>query len=74
MKDPDLTYYLKRARDGRYHLVRASDYLAIIDSDEGGHYIAEALKYIDKAKDMLDRYREFIQEDRDEGHRTGRLS
>lgn len=74
MKDPDLTYCLNKARDGWYHLGRASVYLAIISSDEGGHYIDEALKYIYKAKDMLNRYREFIKGDNDEGHRTGRLS
>lgn len=66
MKDPDLTYYLNKAGDGFYHLGRASYYLGIIDSDEGGHYIAEALKYIDKAKDMLKRYREFVKEDSDD--------
>lgn len=63
MKDPDLTYYLNKARDGWYHLGRASYYLGIISSNEGGHYIDEALEHIRKVKDMLNRYREFIKED-----------
>lgn len=67
MKDPDLTYFLNKARDGRYHLGRASYYLGLLKFDqEGSHYVDEALKYIDKAKDMINRYREFIQEDYDE--------
>lgn len=74
MKDPDLTYYLNKAHDGWYHLGRASYYLAIISSNEGSHYIDGALEHIRKAKDMINRYREFIKEDYDEGYRTGRLS
>lgn len=74
MKDPDLTYCQKKAQDAYFHLLRAGDAIAMIGSDEGGPYLDNAHKYIWRAKDMLNRYREFIKEDNDEGHRTGRLS
>lgn len=66
MKDSDLTYYLNKAHDGWYHLGRASCYLSIISSNEGSHYIDEALEYICKAKDMINRYRKFIKQDYDD--------
>ena len=66
MKDPDLSYCLRKAQDAYFHLVRASDTITLIGAKEGGHYLDNALKHIWNAKDMLNRYREFIKEDYDE--------
>ena len=74
MKDPELTYCLRKAQDAYFHLIRAGDAIAMIGAEEGEQYLNNAHKYIWRAKDMLNRYREFIREDRDEGHRTSRLS
>lgn len=71
MKDPDLTYCQKKAQDAYFHLLRAGDAIAMIGCDEGGHYLDNALKYICNAKDMLNRYREFIEEDDDEENLCG---
>lgn len=66
MKDPDLTYCLRMAQDAYFHLLRAGDAIAMIGAEEGGHYLDYTSKYIYKAKNMLNRYREFIQEDDDD--------
>lgn len=50
-------------RDAYNHLFRAAENLAdVYDVEEGKHYLVEAGKYITKAMDMLNRYREFINE------------
>lgn len=50
-------------RDAYDHLFRAAENLAdVYDVEEGKHYLVEAGKYITKAMDMLNRYREFINE------------
>lgn len=66
MKDPDLTYCLRKAHDAYFHLIRAGNAIALIGAEEGEHYLDNAHKYIWRAKDMLNRYREFIKEDSDD--------
>lgn len=66
MKDPDLTYCLRKAQDAYFHLIRAGDAIAMIGAEEGEQYLDNAHKYIWCAKDMLNRYREFIKEDSDD--------
>lgn len=66
MKDPDLTYCQKKAQDAYFYLLQAGEAIALIGAEEGGHYLDSALKYIWHAKNMLDRYHEFIKEDSDD--------